>query len=241
VARARPLDARAPALPIADDAWRPVMDGLREVVASGTGRALAPAAPRPLDPGLEVRLFAKTGTPNLDRFGARTRGNAALARYVARRCPLEYRRGPGLYVPTAGPRANRRELLEAVRRVGPRCHDGQPELIAQEIASLNERARARGGAVDGVRTEGLRVVGVPLEAEMFASVGHSVALVAGLYRVGEADDRPIRALTMMVNLQQRTEADRTPAVGVAAALLCDPSVRAWLIRGPSAPAPGCAK
>lgn len=241
VVRARPLDPRAPDLPVSDAAWLPVMEGLRQVVQSGTGRALAPAAPRPLDPGLEVRLFAKTGTPNLDRFGARTRGNAALARYVERRCPLEHRRGVGLYVPGAGPRADRRRMLDAVRRMGPRCHDGQPELVAQEIASLNARARARGGSVEGIRTEGLRVVGVPLEAVMLESVGHSVALVAGLYRVGEPDNRPIRALTMMVNLQQRTEADRTPAVGVAAALLCDPSVRAWLIRGPSAASPGCAR
>lgn len=240
VVRARPLDPRAPDLPISDAAWRPVMGGLRQVALTGTGRALEPAAPRPRDPGLEVRLFAKTGTPNLDRFGARTRGNAALARYVERRCPLEYRRGVGLYVPGAGPRADRKQLLDAVRRMGPRCHDGRPELVAAEIGSLNARAKARGGEVEGLRTEGLRVIGVPVEAVMFESVGHSVALVAGLYRVGEPDDRPVRALTMVVNLQNRTRGDPTPAVGVATALLCDPVVRAWLIRGPSAPARGCA-
>jgi len=241
VVRARPMHARAPNLPLSDPAWTPVMEGLREVALTGTGRALHPAAPRPLEQGLEVRIFAKTGTPNLDRFGARTRGNAALARYVERRCPLEYRRGLGLYVPGAGSRADRKQVLDAVRRMGPRCHDGQPELVAQEIASLNTRAKPRGGVIDGLRLEGLKVVGVPVEAVMFESVGHAVALVAGLYRPDDPDSRPIRALTMVVNLQNRTDADRTPAVGVATALLCDPAVRAWLIRGPSAAGPGCAR
>jgi hypothetical protein len=240
VAGARPAP-RVLSLPIRDEAWNPVIDGLKAVVTEGTGRSLRDAIPQPVEPGLEVRLFAKTGTPNLDRFGARTRANAALARYVERRCPLAWRSGAGLYVPAAGPRAWRRDLLAGVNRMGARCHDGQPELVMQEIVRLNALGQPRGGLIDGLRLEGGRVVGIPLDAVSFASIGHAVAVVAGLYRAGDPDDQPQRALTMVINIQQRTDADRTPALQVARSLLCDPAVRAWLVGGASRPGPGCGR
>ena len=79
VAGARPTPPAAQ-LPIRDEAWTPVINGLRQVAISGTGARLGAVVPQPVEDGLEVRLFAKTGTPNLDRFGTRTPANAALAR-----------------------------------------------------------------------------------------------------------------------------------------------------------------
>ncbi|MBX7250272.1 MAG: hypothetical protein K1X35_14660 [Caulobacteraceae bacterium] len=241
VAGARPV-AAGERLAIRDEAWRPVMEGMAAVAGpGGTGHALGEAAPRPLDATLEVRLFAKTGTPNLDRFGARTQANAALARYVERGCPLAWRRGVGLYLPQAGLRAGRDKVFDAVKRLGARCHDGKPELVVQEVIRLNALGRARGGAIPGLTLANGQVMGIPTEAVSYSGIGHAVAVVAGLYRSGAPDDQPIRALSMVVNLQQRTEADKTPAVGVATRLLCDPAVRAWLIGGPSRAGAGCAR
>lgn len=240
VAGARPTIAGSPALPIRTEAWIPVMNGLRHVAIDGTGARLGAVAPDPVEEGLEVRIFAKTGTPNLDRFGARTPANAALARYVERRCPLSWRRGPGLFLPSSGPQANRAKLLDAVRRLGVRCHDDRPELVMQEIVRLNALGRPRGGLIDGLRVEAGQVTGVPLDAVTFSGIGHAVALVAGLYREGDPDDQPRRALTIVVNLQQRTPADTTPAIAVARRLLCDPAVRAWIVGGASRPREACA-
>jgi hypothetical protein len=240
-AGARPPPAQL-RLPIKDAAWTPVIEGMAAVAGpGGTGRALGEAVPRPVDETLEVRLFAKTGTPNLDRFGARTQANAALARYVERGCPLSWRRGVGLYLPAAGLRADRKKTFDAIERVGARCHDGKPELVMQEIIRLNAVGRPRGGVVEGLTVSGGLVTGVPLDAVSYSGIGHSVAVVAGLYRVGDANDEPLRALSMVINLQQRTESDRTPAVGVATRLLCDPAVRAWLVGGPSRPGAGCSR
>ena len=240
VAGARPTIPASPALPIRTEAWTPVMNGLRHVAIDGTGARLGAVAPDPVEEGLEVRIFAKTGTPNLDRFGARTPANAALARYVERRCPLSWRRGPGLFLASSGLQANRTKLLDAVRRLGVRCHDGRPELVMQEILRLNALGRPRDGVIGGLRVEGGQVTGVPLDAVIFSGVGHAVALVAGLYRDGDPDDQPRRALTIVVNLQQRTPADTTPANAVARRLLCDPAVRAWIVGGASRPRDACA-
>lgn len=240
VAGARPTIAGAPRLPMRDDAWTPVIEGMRAVTqAGGTGARLGDVTPDPVEEGLEVRLFAKTGTPNLDRYGARTPANAALARYVERRCPLAWRRGPGLYLPSAGARAGRARMLDAITRVGVRCHDDRPELVLQEIVRLNALGAPRGGTIDGLSVQAGQVTGVPLDAVSFSGIGHAVALVAGLYRDGAPDDQPLRALTIMVNLQQRTEGDKTPGIAVARQLLCDPAVRAWLVGGATRPREAC--
>lgn len=239
VAGARPTIPASPALPVRDSAWIPVMNGLRHVAIDGTGARLGAVTPDPVEDGLEVRIFAKTGTPNLDRFGARAPANAALARYIERRCPLSWRRGSGLFLPSAGSQASREGLLDAVGGLGVRCHDGRPELVMQEIVRLNALGRPRGGVVDGLRVETGQVTGVPVNAMIFPGVGHAVALVAGLYREGDPDDQPRRALTIVVNLQQRTPSDTAPAIAVAERLLCDPAVRAWIVGGASRPRDAC--
>ena len=235
---ARPLTAADRPLEVDEVAWGRVMDGLQQVVTQGTasstlgGLNLAPA-----DETLEVRLFAKTGTPNIERAGALKRPNAALQRYLERGCSLEFRQRVGLYIPEAGTKANRRRMLAAIRDQGRRCHEGEPELVLQEVRRLNALPGAKEGRL-GLRLRGAQVVGVPSDTTTLGSIGHSVAVVAGVYRQDAPDDRPLRALTIMVTLQKRTEANPTPALNVARQVLCDPAVRAWLIRGPST---GCAR
>lgn len=210
--------------------WEALIAGLRAVTdpsAGGTGAALRGYLPEPAGEGIEVRIFAKTGTPNLDRFVSRTRANAALDRYARRRCALIYRRLVGLTVADDVP-VEREALTRAVERQGAACHDGRPGLVVEEILRLNRRAS--GGRIEGLSVQGSQVTGVPIHAVEVPTTGHAVALVVALYEAGAPDDAPIRALSVVVNIQER-RTDQAPAVGAAGRILCDPAVVAWLLRG----------
>jgi hypothetical protein len=53
--------------------------------------------------------------------------------------------------------------------------------------------------------------------------GHAIAVVA----VRQTSGRPVRGLTIVVNLQDKRQAD-TPSLAIAAAILRSPAAHAWI-------------
>jgi hypothetical protein len=72
------------------------------------------------------------------------------------------------------------------------------------------------------------VLGVSPDAGFDAEKGHAIALIIARYEVGAPDDRPLRALTIAINVQQRSDAIHNPATKVAALLVQDRAVLDWL-------------
>jgi hypothetical protein len=238
-----PLKANDPsgARFIADAAWEPVMDGLEAAAASGTAHELSAAAPRP--PAGEIRVFAKTGTPSLERYYGRTPANRGLQAYAVARCGLAFEDGRKLFLPWAPQAQTTRALATALGRAPSGCAgDARArEAIAGELVWLNRRPLVR----EDLAFSGTTVVGVPEHLSMRPGMGHVIALVVGVYADAEAPhDRPRRALTVVVNIQGRSDSNRRPALQAAVAVLRDPLVRAWLQEGapppPPAPSPATA-
>jgi hypothetical protein len=72
-----------------------------------------------------------------------------------------------------------------------------------------------------------RVVTLPLRpVEPPLLDGHAIAVVA----VRQEGGRPVRGLTIVVNLQDKRQAE-TPALAVAAAILRSPAAHAWIAGG----------
>lgn len=214
---------------ISDAAWAPTMNGLRAVVKSGTGVRLDTATPQP-NIG-EVRVFAKTGTPALERPSVPTEQNQALRAYVAQGCPLEYGAEGAMRLPGLTPASTDAELTAALTRLRPICAGSEVRrrLIASELRRLN-RLAARN--LDDAPVEGTQVRSIPVDAPLVSGAGHVLGLTVGFYPDGATpNDRPQRSLSLAVNLQNRRADNRTPAIDVARALLCDPAVMNWLSDG----------
>ena len=214
---------------ISDAAWGPTMSGLRAVVKSGTGVALNSATPQPT--AGEVRIFAKTGTPALERRSSPTEQNQALRIYVAQGCPLEYGPEGAMQLPGSSSASSDAELMTALAQLRPICaaSDTRRRLVVRELRRLNRVAARNPADAPG---EGTPVRSIPVNASLVSGAGHVLGLTVGFYPdAATPNDQPQRSLSLAINLQNRRADNRTPAIEVARALLCDPAVMNWLSNG----------
>lgn len=213
-----------------------VVDALQRVALDGTGALLGEAAEGiPAPPGQEIRIFAKTGTPNVDYAGETPVARRLVADLASFRCGLVWgeRRGVLWYG---------REVSEVTRldpileEMNPKCRQilRRSGLAArdlrEELAGINAVA-AGGRHAPDILTLGQSnaITAVEATPEMVADRGHAVALVVGRYAVGAPDDSPLRAMTIVVNIQRRTADHKAQATMTARGLLGDPIVRRWLL------------
>ncbi len=219
-------------------AWEMTMTGLNAVTRSdqrGTAGVLS-TIPMPDVAGGRIELFAKTGTPDIDRMETAGPGERALRRFVEGGCGLVFERGRLVAADARGARsaqdfaaafANRRLACFGVR--------DESELVWRELRRRNSRLAAGESLPSAftVAPDG-RVTG--MTPQMTPGSGHAIALVAARYREGASRaDGPERALTIVVNVQHRGEEDRAPAREVAEKLLRDPRVQAWLAQSEPKP------
>jgi hypothetical protein len=111
------------------------------------------------------------------------------------------------------------------------------ERLLARIRSIARERRRGGGAGLQFSGDG-RLTGIaPDIADPLSDRGGSVALVVGLYRSGESDGHPLRALSIAINVQARTrtagELGNNPALELAETLLRgDGAAARWLLRSP---------
>jgi hypothetical protein len=206
-------------LNIDDRVWKPVILGMMNVAKpGGTGASLQDSIPTV--EGSVVRVFAKTGTPTVEQFTGRKPPNRALQDYIDEGCELDWDAG--------------RSRLSVGASLSDACRDtADAPDVRREIARLN-RVLAGRPAPRGLRLFGARVTGVPIDPEEKPLFAHAVALVVARYKDDQAPaDQPIRALTIVINIQKRPDVDKLPALEVARTLLKDPAVRAWLGNDPA--------
>jgi hypothetical protein len=227
------VDAERPPLQplmIRDEAWKPMMTGLRAVTGpGGTGREImTPTAPE----GQEYRIFAKTGTPNVDRQQALNPVDLAMMALSAYDCGLNWstRERQLTLADQPGTTAGLRRAHERVKPICRTVIDGVGVAALTQAFQRIDRMGAGGGAPSALQIErdSGRVLGVAPDAGFDAEKGHAIALVIARYEVGAPDDRPLRALTIAINVQQRSEAIHNPATKVAALLVQDRAVLDWL-------------
>jgi hypothetical protein len=219
--RAKPKPAPQPVV-MEDAAWTPVMKGMMGVaMPGGTGANLDSAKPA-ASSGV-VRIFAKTGTPTVEQYGGPTTANRALQAFIDRGCPLPFN--------------STTSKIEAPKDLArsPCLRGADPHALAAEIARINRSLTPR--SVPANMVAGGRVIRVPITRQETTLFAHAVALVVARYR-DEKDpwDQPVRALTIVVNIQKRPDTSRLPALDVARQLLTDPAIRDWLASDPAGPA-----
>lgn len=206
-------------------ARRAVLDGLGAVVTEGTGRnidrdafAASPA------PGEYFRVFAKTGTPAVQR---NTIERARLQSFAEAGCGLRLvtrtarQGGPVRRSVVVG-----REIgspVAAIRAAAGPCGQfgAYAGSLASEIAALNRNGEALAqivAAQDGAITR------VPARA--VEGAGHVVVLMIARYARGVEEPCSVRVVA--ANLQARVPESRTPAITYVNNLLGNPSVRRWM-------------
>jgi hypothetical protein len=88
---------------------------------------------------------------------------------------------------------------------------------------------------------GGRVIRVPIQREETTLFAHAVAIVVARYHDEQAPlDQPVRALTIVINIQKRPDTDKLPALEVARELLNNAAVRDWLASDPPSARKGAA-
>lgn len=206
-----------------------VLDGLSRVVKSGTagwlGREFAG-----MGYGSDVALFGKTGTMKVAGEAPSNPG-AVLLRQLARSdCGLRWDASAGvLKFGFVAPR----DRTEATRQIlglkETRCRvrvAGKRDLAEQAAAEMQRYACGYRDCQpsDFTPQPDGRVVDLPVPpAEPPLLDGHAIAVVA----VRQVDGRSVRGLTIVVNLQDKRQAE-SPALAVAAAILRSPAAHAWI-------------
>ncbi len=206
-----------------------VLDGLSRVVKSGTagwlGREFAG-----MGYGADVALFGKTGTMKVAGEAPSNPG-AVLLRQLARSdCGLRWDASAGvLKFGFVAPR----DRAEATRQIlglkETRCRvrvAGKRDLAEQAAAEMQRYACGYRDCQpsDFTPQPDGRVVDLPVPpAEPPLLDGHAIAVVA----VRQVDGRSVRGLTIVVNLQDKRQAE-SPALAVAAAILRSPAAHAWI-------------
>lgn len=240
--RVRPDETPATGLAARAEVRNLVLEGLRRVPVSGTGvRIGLPAA---LGYGEDVRFFAKTGTPDVETSHA-VPASQALQALIAARCGLTWDAGSRRLV-FAGVR---REDLNAwlAQSMPTRCRrviESSPASVGAIIAEMDRISRSsvrgvedlpRGLTIDArgeVTAAPMRLLASP--QGRLTPTGHVFALVVARYAPGSAEGAPpVRALTIVVNVQRRQ--GNTPAISVASLILADPRVRDWVLAELEAP------
>jgi len=207
----------------------PVLDGLSRVVKTGTAAWLGREFTT-MGYGPDVALYGKTGTMKVAGEVPSAPG-AALLRQLARGdCGLRWDASAGVlkfgYVAPKSKAEATRQILDLKET---RCRvrvAGRRDLAEQAAAEMQRYAcgyrNCRPGDFEP-EPDG-RVVDLPLRAaEPPLLDGHAIAVVA----VRQAGGQPVRGLTIVVNLQDKRQAE-TPALAVAAAILRSQAAHAWI-------------
>lgn len=210
-------------------AWDAVVGGLREVGLTGT--ASGALADLDLNRGL-YRVFAKSGTPAIETSRGATPASQAAARLARLNCGLIW---DGQAIRLAGqPITGGADLAEVLGRLKPVCRSliqrTGLERVAVELARMARAPRQRGVPI-GLTVAGDRIVRIaPDYAVSGGGDGHVIAFVVARYAdPSDPDDRPVRALSIVINHQRPT----SPGAATRAAreLLQSEAVRAWMAGG----------
>jgi hypothetical protein len=212
----------------------PVLDGLSRVVRSGTaawlGREFAG-----MGYGPDVALFGKTGTMKV-AGEAPTEPGVALLRQLARSdCGLRWDAAAGVlkfgYVAPRNQAEAARQIL-GLKEIRCRVRvAGRRDLAQQAAAEMQRYACGYRNCqpADFTPEPDGRVVSLPIRAvEPPLLDGHALAVVA----VRQVAGQPVRGLTIVINLQDKRQAE-SPALAVAAAILRSPGAHAWIAGGGS--------
>jgi hypothetical protein len=207
-----------------------VLGGLAEVVnsTSGTGRKLAGRLPATASNGDVIRIFAKTGTPNVARLGAESRGRQRLQEFAGDGCGLRLRASGSRQILAVGESGE--SPAAAIRRLTGDCarHAASADLLAEQIRRINADASAleqiRAGA-NGAVTR------VPAAVSLEEGMGHALVMMVARYRPGAPQTRPCRVSVAAINFQARPDrvGERTPAVDYALQLFANGPVRRWML------------
>jgi hypothetical protein len=206
-----------------------VLDGLSRVVRSGTaawlGREFAG-----MGYGPDVVLLGKTGTMKVAAEAPANPGVALLRQLAQGDCGLRWDAKAGvLKFGYVAPRNQAEATRQILGLKETRCRvrvAGRPDLARQAAAEMQRYACGYRNCqpADFEPEPDGRVVDLPIRAvEPPLLDGHAIAAVA----VRQAGGQPVRGLTIVVNLQDKRQAE-TPALAVAAAILRSPAAHAWI-------------
>ena len=209
-----------------------VLDGLTRVVKTGTagwlGREFAG-----MGYGPDVTLQGKTGTMKVAGEVPTAPGAALLGQLARSDCGLRWDAAAGVlkfgYVAPRNQAEATRQIL-GLKEIRCRVRvAGRRDLAQQAAAEMQRYACGYRNCQPGdfqPEPDG-RVLSLPLRpAEPPLLDGHAIAVVA----LRQAGGRPVRGLTIVVNLQDKRQAD-SPALAVAAAILRSPGAHAWIAGG----------
>lgn len=209
-----------------------VLDGLSRVVVSGTaawlGREFAG-----MGYGPNVALFGKTGTMKVAGEAPSEPGSVLLLQLARSDCGLRWDAAAGvLKFGYVAPRNQAEAARQILGLKETRCRvrvAGRRDLAQQAAAEMQRYACGyrRCQPADFQPEPDGRVISLPLRpVEPPLLDGHAIAVVA----VRQAGGKPVRGLTIVVNLQDKRQAD-TPSLAVAAAILRSPAAQAWIAGG----------
>jgi hypothetical protein len=231
-ARLTPVGAEPPPaeLPMRNPQIRAtVLDGLSRVVKSGTaawlGREFAG-----MGYGPDVVLLGKTGTMKVAGEAPTEPGVALLRQLAHGDCGLRWDAKAGVlkfgFVAPRNPAEATGQIL-ALKETRCRVRvAGRRDLAQQAAVEMQRYACGYRNCQPGdfVPEPDGRVVDLPLRAvEPSLLDGHAIVAAA----VRQAGGQPVRGLTIVVNLQDKRQAE-TPALAVAATILRSPAAHAWI-------------
>lgn len=209
-----------------------VLDGLTRVVKTGTAAWLGREFTS-MGYGPDVALLGKTGTMKVAGEAPRDPGVTLLQQLAHGDCGLRWDAKVGvLKFGLVAPRDEAEAARQILALKETRCRvrvAGRRDLARQAAAEMRRYACGYRNCQPGdfqPEPDG-RVLDLPLRAvEPPLLDGHAIAVVA----VRQANGQPARGLTIVVNLQDKRQAE-TPALAVAAAILRSPAAHAWIAGG----------
>ena len=201
---------------------------MKAAATDGTAKKLR----RAFDPArsdLQIRIFAKTGTPSL-AYPERPPVDETLHSLIGRK--LIGMRGGNLTVlgqPDELPRAAWTRLRATGQITALLVPESALFARIREINYARRKGQSDGLAFDEKgELRGLD----PGPPDPVATRGAAVAFVIGLYRTGADDGQPIRALAVVVNMQAREIDGENRAVTLATCLLgAQGAMARWLLAG----------
>lgn len=206
-----------------------VVDGLTRVVKTGTaawlGREFAG-----MGYGADVALLGKTGTMKVAGEAPTDPGVALLQQLAHGDCGLRWDAKAGvLKFGFVAPKTQAEAARQILNLKETRCRvrvAGRRDVAQQAAAEMQRYACGYRNCQPGdfmPEPDG-RVIALPVRAvEPPLLDGHAIAVAA----VRQANGQPVRGLTIVVNLQDKRQAE-TPALAVAAAILRSPAAHAWI-------------
>jgi hypothetical protein len=221
-------------LPLRNPQVRPVvLEGLQRVTRTGTAGWLGHQFAA-MGYGPDVRLLGKTGTMKVAGQSDPDLGNVILRDLAQHDCGLRWDPQAGvLKFGAVAPRTHAEAAKQVLALKELRCRvrvAGKAPLADQVATEMQRHACGYRNCASpdlSPQADG-RVVDVPVRETAETLVdGHAIAVVAGKY-VGE---QPVRGLTIVVNIQDKRQAD-SPALAVAAQILRSPVAKDWINRGP---------